>query len=124
MVRKKKSPAETEATTRPEAAAPGTRKPRKTKALAGAGTAGGTPVRRETDVNAGLPGSRAATQLEKKAQTTAVELLKPAVSEHEQIALLAYSFWEARGRRGGSPEEDWYRAEQEFRRQRQSDFDE
>jgi hypothetical protein len=33
----------------------------------------------------------------------------------EQIAALAYSYWEARGRRGGSPEEDWLRAEQELR---------
>jgi len=32
----------------------------------------------------------------------------------EQIASLAYSFWEARGYQGGSPEEDWLRAEQEL----------
>jgi hypothetical protein len=30
---------------------------------------------------------------------------------HEDIARLAYSFWEARGFHGGSAEEDWYRAE-------------
>ncbi len=42
------------------------------------------------------------------------EILNSAVSEHEQIALLAYSYWEARGGQGGSPEEDWYRAEREF----------
>jgi Protein of unknown function (DUF2934) len=29
----------------------------------------------------------------------------------EKIAKLAYSYWEARGRKGGSPEEDWLRAE-------------
>lgn len=40
------------------------------------------------------------------------------VSERERIALLAYSLWEARGGQGGSPEEDWFRAEQEIRRQR------
>ena len=33
----------------------------------------------------------------------------------EQIAHLAYSYWEARGYQGGSPEEDWLRAEQELR---------
>lgn len=33
----------------------------------------------------------------------------------EQIALLAYSYWEARGGQGGSAEEDWLRAEQELR---------
>jgi hypothetical protein len=35
----------------------------------------------------------------------------------EQIAHLAYSYWEARGYQGGSPEEDWLRAEQELRAQ-------
>jgi hypothetical protein len=30
---------------------------------------------------------------------------------HEQIAALAHSYWEARGRKGGSPEADWLRAE-------------
>ncbi len=35
----------------------------------------------------------------------------------EQIARLAYSYWEARGCQGGSPEEDWLRAEQELRAQ-------
>jgi len=34
---------------------------------------------------------------------------------HEEIARLAYSLWEARGCQGGSPEEDWLRAEQELR---------
>jgi len=33
----------------------------------------------------------------------------------EEIAALAYSLWEARGYQGGSPEEDWLRAEEELR---------
>jgi hypothetical protein len=33
----------------------------------------------------------------------------------EEIARLAYSYWEARGGQGGSPEEDWARAESELR---------
>ena len=33
----------------------------------------------------------------------------------EQIASLAYSYWEARGFQGGSPEQDWLRAEQELK---------
>lgn len=33
----------------------------------------------------------------------------------EEIARLAYSYWEARGYQGGSPEEDWLRAESELR---------
>ena len=33
----------------------------------------------------------------------------------EQIATLAYLYWVDRGYQGGSPEEDWLRAEQELR---------
>jgi len=36
------------------------------------------------------------------------------VSRREKVALLAYTYWEQRGRQGGSPEEDWYRAEREI----------
>jgi hypothetical protein len=32
-----------------------------------------------------------------------------------ETAKLAYTFWQARGANGGSPEDDWYRAEQEIR---------
>jgi hypothetical protein len=33
----------------------------------------------------------------------------------EEIARLAYTYWEVRGGQGGSAEEDWYRAERELR---------
>ena len=36
---------------------------------------------------------------------------------HDEIAVLAYSYWEARGCQGGSPDEDWFRAERELRSQ-------
>lgn len=36
---------------------------------------------------------------------------------HDEIAVLAYSYWEARSCQGGSPEEDWFRAERELRSQ-------
>ena len=39
----------------------------------------------------------------------------------EQVARLAYSYWEARGFQGGSPEEDWYRAEKSLRDEGESD---
>ncbi len=39
-------------------------------------------------------------------------------SELDEIARLAYSYWEERGRTHGSPEEDWYRAVQEVKRRR------
>jgi len=35
--------------------------------------------------------------------------------EPEQIARLAYSYWQARGCPEGSPEQDWLRAEAELR---------
>lgn len=38
--------------------------------------------------------------------------------DREEIARLAYSYWVARGGQGGSPEDDWYRAEQELRARR------
>jgi hypothetical protein len=38
--------------------------------------------------------------------------------EHKRIARLAYSYWETRGRPDGSPEEDWFRAEEELRRRK------
>jgi hypothetical protein len=36
--------------------------------------------------------------------------------DHEAIERLAYWYWEQRGCPIGSPEEDWYRAENELRR--------
>lgn len=33
----------------------------------------------------------------------------------EEIARLAYSYWEARGCQDGSADEDWFRAEKELR---------
>ncbi len=35
---------------------------------------------------------------------------------YEEIAALAYSYWDARGCQGGSPVEDWLRAEEEIRK--------
>lgn len=40
-----------------------------------------------------------------------------AVIDHQDIARLAYTYWEARGCPLGSPEEDWFRAEMELLRQ-------
>jgi hypothetical protein len=43
-------------------------------------------------------------------------ILSQGVSLREHISLLAYSYWQQRGYQGGSPEEDWFRAEQEIQR--------
>jgi Protein of unknown function (DUF2934) len=53
-------------------------------------------------------------------QDTAIQLssveaptvLEEPTSEHEKIARLAYSYWQARGGLEGSPEQDWLQAEQ------------
>ena len=37
-----------------------------------------------------------------------------AAPSNEEIARLAFTFWEQRGRTGGSPEQDWLRAEREL----------
>ena len=51
----------------------------------------------------------------------AVETEDPYLAaEQEEIGRLAYSYWEARGGQGGSPEEDWRRAEEEVRARRAS----
>jgi hypothetical protein len=42
----------------------------------------------------------------------AVPSLEPA---YDEVARLAYSYWEARGCQGGSAEEDWLRAEKAVR---------
>jgi hypothetical protein len=39
---------------------------------------------------------------------------------HQEIALVAYLYWEARGCQGGSAEEDWLRAEHELRNRPQA----
>ena len=35
--------------------------------------------------------------------------------DHAEVARVAYSYWERRGYQGGSPQEDWLRAERELR---------
>ena len=44
----------------------------------------------------------------------------PRKPTHEEVAALAFSYWEARGKHGGSPWEDWFRAEQELDAHRDS----
>ncbi len=47
-----------------------------------------------------------------------VEVPAAQISEQDEIARIAFSYWEARGCQGGSPEEDWARAEQEVHSRR------
>jgi len=39
-------------------------------------------------------------------------------SERDEVERLAYFYWQERGCQHGSPEEDWFRAEEEVRRRR------
>ena len=47
--------------------------------------------------------------------TSSAELTPAYNPTLDEIAQLAYSYWEARGYQGGSSEEDWLRAEQTLR---------
>jgi hypothetical protein len=50
----------------------------------------------------------------KTAQETGQSAEPVRTVSQEEIAQLAYSYWEARGFTPGSPEEDWLRAEREL----------
>ena len=45
-------------------------------------------------------------------ETNSVDLASQV--DPEAVARLAYSYWEARGGVGGTPEDDWFRAEHEL----------
>jgi hypothetical protein len=74
-----------------------------------AGAAAAAPARRKSSPKRS---TRSAEIVNTPAVTAATE------PSREEIALLAYSYWEARGHQGGSPDEDWLRAEQELRASR------
>jgi len=89
-----------------------TTRPKKTAALS------------ETDVPAVTRPAEAAAALAPEPTGISSEFPSSAAAQaydaidREEIARLAYSYWEARGGEGGSAEEDWLRAEQELRRRR------
>jgi Protein of unknown function (DUF2934) len=45
--------------------------------------------------------------------TTALEKI-PEPGHEQRVAEIAYEFWQARGCPDGTPDEDWFRAEQEL----------
>jgi hypothetical protein len=80
--------------------------------------AGAAPARRKTATatpksatSSPKPGPAAETE-SKAAIVESVEV--PYSPTQEKIAELAYSYWVSRGCQGGSPEEDWLRAEMEL----------
>jgi hypothetical protein len=62
-----------------------------------------------TDKSSGLGESRS------KLPTQAAEIVALGVANHDDVAALAYRFWQRRGCPIGSDQEDWFRAEQELR---------
>jgi hypothetical protein len=48
-------------------------------------------------------------------ETTAGDADLTPAPAREEIARPAYCYWEARGGDGGSPEDDWFRAQRELR---------
>ena len=82
------------------------------------------PVRRKTTSSthakhaATQPETQAVTRVKRAAKTAADPTVKitAAFAEptREEVAALAYSYWESRGCQGGTPHEDWVRAELEL----------
>ena len=74
------------------------------------------PAKRNTDpVVEGSPSTDTTNPAATPADATSTNSVVVETPTSEEIARLAYSYWEARGYHGGSPEEDWLRAEQEIR---------
>jgi hypothetical protein len=62
--------------------------------------------------------AKSTTPRVKAAQHSKIVSSEPVIAPshpHEAIAQIAYGYWEARGRQGGAPLEDWVRAEHEYR---------
>jgi hypothetical protein len=59
------------------------------------------------------PRRAGATHSKKSASSTVKTTTTEQPVDQDAVARLAYSYWEARGCAGGSPEEDWFRAELE-----------
>jgi uncharacterized membrane-anchored protein len=61
------------------------------------------------------PVSRRRTAPRKDPESAALTAVsEQIISVQDEIARLAYFYWEQRGGNGGSAEEDWFRAEQEL----------
>ncbi len=74
------------------------------------------------DHQTGQERSRQALEYSQQAYQHAEQAIRGPVNEHgmaifghEEIAALAHSLWEARGRPEGSPQEDWFRAVHQLR---------
>jgi hypothetical protein len=74
------------------------------------------PIVVSTGAAAAAPARRKPSTPKRVTRTAEPGIPTVAVEPSEDaIAKLAYSYWVARGCQGGSPDEDWLRAEQELR---------
>ena len=91
--------------------------------LAVSSSAAAVPARRKTAANTRTRKTISVSPAETESDATiAPPVVEQAVAatatfepSYNEVAALAYSFWEARGCQGGSPEEDWILAEQKLR---------
>jgi|SRR5215831_1256828 len=80
------------------------------------------PVRRKTSTSRTVRTAATETSTPDETQATVAPeepaaeapLSAAPIPTYQEIAALAYSYWVARGQQGGSPEEDWLRAEREL----------
>ena len=81
-------------------------------------TAAATPVRaskpKTTSVAPVAATSKPRVTTAKHSKAAAPVAVKNVLNVHDQIAAIAYGYWEARGYQHGSAEQDWLRAEQQL----------
>ena len=88
---------------------------RKTEPEVIVSAASAAPARRKTATAPRKPRPSATKEPAAAKQAVAVAAAVVFYSPtQDEIAALAYSYWADRGCQGGSPEEDWLRAEQEL----------
>jgi hypothetical protein len=92
------------------------RKQSSEKPLVVSSGAAAVPARRKSTTTKRTVPSTVAVDVPAVAAETMTATVVPtfAVPTHDQIAALAYSFWESRGYQGGSQQDDWLRAEQQL----------
>jgi len=76
--------------------------------------AGAAPKRRKSPVRARAKHAPFSDEMSSETPSVPAAVTAGAPSR-DQIAQLAYLYWESRGGQAGSSEEDWLRAEQELR---------
>ncbi|MCW5978829.1 MAG: DUF2934 domain-containing protein [Bryobacteraceae bacterium] len=73
-------------------------------------------ARRSAPGAASRKAAQAAVEQEARQPSISAEPIFDPAAHQEEIEKLAYAIWEARGASNGSPDEDWFRAENELRR--------